>query len=100
MCNNEYFQADSNVDMGKNIGGNFHFYLSDHFMPPLGHFLGPFLLYRAQKKISSKNSEKNLKNVEKYSKNNGENRSSNRWTVKKLWPKNCLKRTIFKNGPI
>ena len=43
------------------------------------------------KKTSSKNSAKILKNQEKYSKNNGENPSSNWWTVKvmaKKMPKN------------
>ena len=57
-------------------------------------FGGPFLLYKAKKKSSSKNSEKNLKNQEKYSKNNGENPSSKQWMVKKFLRSNCPKRAI------
>ena len=49
-------------------------------------------------KKSSKKSEKILKNQEKYSMNNGENPSSNRWMDKKLWPKNCPKITFLTLG--
>ena len=45
--------------------------------PSQGPFLGPFLLYRVKKQISSKNSGKILKNQEEYSKNNGETPRSN-----------------------
>ena len=58
MCDNEYYQADSNVDRGKNKGGNFHFHLSVHFTPPRGHFLGHFYLLGPKKKYHPKLSKK------------------------------------------
>ena len=56
--------------------------------PSMGPVLGGHFNYRSQKINFIKKSEKNLKNQEKYSKNNGENPSSNRFQIKKLWPKN------------
>ena len=57
------------------------------------HFKNAIFAIKVKNQMSSKKSQKNLKNQEKYSKNNGENPSSNRWTVKKLWAKDYLKIT-------
>ena len=78
------FQAKINV-LGINIHEN-HFCFGKFFVltPASGHFWGGHFYYKSKKKMSSKNSEKNHKNQEKYSKNNGENPSSNRLMVKKL----------------
>ena len=92
------FQAKINV-LGINIHEN-NFFSGKFFVltPASGHFLGGIFTIKVKKKMSSKKSEKNHKNQEKYSKNNGENPSSNRWMVKKLWAKNCPKITLGAQG--